>query len=175
MAKLERVGPDHPQACQGGKNGPCPYKAEPGSDRCSIHGGSASSAASKRLELKNYKINSLYAERAADHASSPVVKNLTDEIGLMRTSLEVVFNSISSASEMLLYVDKIQKMTEGISKLITTLQTLQEKNKELLGRDTVMSIIDQILEKIVLRIDDPDIIQALADDCYQVVVKATGG
>lgn len=175
MAKLERVGADHPQACQGGKNGPCVYKALPGSTGCSLHAGSQASAASKRADLKNYKLNALFGNRAQELANSPKIKSLTEEIGLMRVALETIFNAISDANGMLLYADRIEKMVKGIQNLVTTTQMLQEKNKELLGRDTVMSIIDQILEKIVLRIEDPDIIKALADDCYEVVIKATGG
>lgn len=175
MAKLERVGADHPQACQGGSNGACVYKSEPGSDRCSLHAGSAKSAASKRAEHRNYKLNALFGDRANQLADSPKIKSLTEEIGLMRVALETIFNAITDANSMLLYADRIEKMVKGIQNLVTTTQSLQEKNKELLGRETVMSIIDQILEKIILRIDDPDIVKALADDCYEVVLKATGG
>lgn len=175
MAKLQRVGPDHPEACQSNTgNGPCCYKREPNSLFCAIHGGGASSAAGERRELQNYKLNSVFADRASQLSNSPRIKSLTDEIALVRTALETVFNSIKSENEMVLYVDRIEKLSTTVSKLITTLQNIQEKNKELLGREVVMSIFDQILEKIVQRVGDPDVIKCLADDAYEIILKGIG-
>jgi len=175
MAKLQRVGPDHPEACQGNTgNGPCCYKRDDNSLYCSIHGGGSSSAAGERRELQNYKLNSAFAGRAQDFSNSPRIKSLTDEIAILRTSLETVFNGIKNENEMLLYVDKLDKLATSISKLIMNLQNIQEKNKELLGREVVMSIFDQILEKIVVRVGDPDVIKCLADDAYEIILKGIG-
>lgn len=169
---LERVGPDHPQCCK--RNNPtsaCHYKAEPGSEYCSLHGGSAASAANGRQELRNYKLNSVYAGRAKQLGDSPAIKNLNDEIALLRTTLEVVFNSIKSENEMLLYVDKIEKLVKGVQNAVESLQKLQEKNKELLSRDTVMAIFDGLMDKIVEHIQDPDTIKCLADEGFSIIQK----
>lgn len=172
MAKLTRVGPDHPRACQGNTgSGPCSYEQEPNSLFCSLHGGCATSAGHARRELKNYKLNDLYGTRTKELASSPGIKNVTDEIALLRVSLETIFNSIKSENEMLLYVDKIEKLTKGIQGLIETLQKMQEKNKELLGRDTVIAIFDALMEKICERVRDPDIILALAEDGHGIIAR----
>jgi hypothetical protein len=176
MAKLNRVGPDHPRVCQGNTGtGPCCYEAMPGASFCGLHGGGNAAAGQARKELRNYKLNSIYAERTQELGSSPNIKNLSDEIALLRVSLEVIFNSIKSENEMLLYVDKIEKLTKGIQGLLETLQRLQEKNKELLGRDTVVQIFDALMEKICERVQDPDIILALAEDGHGIIARGLSG
>jgi hypothetical protein len=177
MAKLERVGITHPEVCQGNTGqGPCEYKRSPGSDYCSIHGAGASIKAQERAELRNLRItNATYGQRAKEIAGSGGLKNLTDEIALMRVSLEAIFNNINNANEMLLYVDRLDKLANTISKLTESWQRLQEKNKELLGRDTVLAIFDQLMEKIVERVTDPDVIRSLAEDGYNIIAKGLGG
>lgn len=172
MAKLNRVGPDHPRVCQGNAgSGPCCYEAMDGALFCGLHGGGPAGAGQIRRELKNYKLNALYGDRVKEFGNSPGIKSLTDEIALLRVSLEVIFNSIKSENEMLLYVDKIEKLTKGIQGLLETLQKLQEKNKELLGRDTVIAIFDALMEKICERVHDPDIILALAEDGHGIIAR----
>lgn len=175
MAKLERVGLDHPECCQGttGQGG-CEYRQSPGSLYCGIHAGGAAQKSAERAELRNYQLNSAYAKRASDMSKSSAVKNLTDEIALMRVALETVFNSINNPNEMLLYVDKIDKLANGIQKLIESWQKIQERNRELLGRETVLAIFDNLMEKICERVTDPDVIQALATDGYEIISKGMG-
>lgn len=169
---LKRVGPDHPSCCQRQTpTGNCDYQAVPGGLYCALHGGSGGAAAEERRELRNFKLNSAFAGRAKELGNSPAIKNLTDEIALMRTALEVIFNSIKSEHEMLVYSDKIEKLTKGIQNLIESLQKMQEKNKELMSRDRVMQIFDDLMTKIVERVSDPDVIAHLANDSFEIISK----
>jgi hypothetical protein len=169
---LERVGVEHPLVCKGvTPSGPCEYKSEPGAEACALHGGSGTSQASERRELRNYKLNSAFAGRAKELGDSPAIKSLNDEIALLRTALEVIFNNIKTENEMLLYVDKIEKITNGIQKLLESTQKLQEKNKELMSRDQVVGLFDRLLDKIIERISDSDTIKQLADDAYEILSK----
>jgi hypothetical protein len=175
--KLERVGSDSPHCCQGETgSGPCVYKAVPGSKFCSLHGGGCTALAQDRQELRNYQLSvAKFADRARSLGSSPGIKNLSDEIALMRVTLETVFNSISSENEMLLYADRIEKLTHGIQKLVESWQKIQERNNELLGREQVMAIFDALLIKIVEKVKDPDILKQLAEDAFEIITKGLGG
>lgn len=172
MSKFRRVGSDHPRVCQGNVGtGPCCYEAVEGAQFCSLHGAGATGSGQARRELKNYRLNNIFGDRVKELGASPGIKSLTDEIALLRVSLEVIFNSIKNENEMYLYIDKIEKLTKGIQSLLETLQKLQEKNKELLGRDTVIAIFDQLMEKICERVHDPDIILALAEDGHGIIAR----
>jgi hypothetical protein len=176
MSKINRVGVDHPEVCGGNTGaGPCTYQREVGSLYCPLHGAANSKGTAEKAELRNLRINSIYAQRAKDLTQNSGIKCLGDEIALMRVTLETVFNSIKNENEMLMYADKIENLTKGVSNLVVAWQKLQERNKELLDRQTVMSIADGILEEIVRLVDNPDTIRQLADAIYNVVTKGLGG
>lgn len=175
-AKIERVGANHPDVCQGNTGkGPCEYRQVPGSPFCSIHGAGNSVGNTARRDLRNLRLNSTFGQRAGELASSTGVKTLTDEIALMRVTLETVFNGIKDGNEMLLYVDKIEKLTKGIQSLVESWQKIQEKNKELLDRTTVTAIWDQLIGLIVDKVEDPDVVRAIAEEGMEIISKATGG
>lgn len=169
---IVRVSANDPQRCQGStKNGPCYYKQVSGSTCCPLHGGAASELAQDKRELRNYRLNTAAGERAKEMSGSGDVKNLGDEIHLMRAALETVFNNIQSPNDMMIHMDKIHKLTDGIGKLAATWQKLEKENKELLGRDTVLMIFDQLLSKIAERVNDPDVVAALAEDSFDIISK----
>lgn len=173
---LERVSNDDPRACQKGTQaGPCPYKALEGSLYCPIHGGTPAALATEKADLKKYKLNSAYAGRAKDFAGSTDLKSLTDELALLRTSLEVIFNSIKNEGEMLLYSDKIEKLSKGIQSMVVDIQKLQERNRELLGKDTVFAIFDRIMQLLVEHVKDADVLLILAEKGCEIITNGVGG
>lgn len=175
MTKLTRVGPDHPRVCQGNTGaGPCSYESEFGSVFCSLHGAAGSTKATEKRELRNYRLNSAFADRADGLAKSPGLKNLTDEIALLRVALETIFNGIQNANEMLLYSDKIEKLAKTITSTVESLQKLQEKNKELLSREQVLVIFDSLMNLIVQHVKDPDALLQLAQEGSNVISKGLG-
>lgn len=172
---IERVGITHPEVCQSRTaNGPCEYRRVPGSLNCPIHAGGNAEAAVEKRDLLNLRINTVWGNRAKEIAGKGSVKNLTDEIALMRVTLETMFNTINSGPELLLHVDKIDRISVTIMKLVESWQKIQEKNKELLGRETVISIFDQLIEAIVVRVKDPDVVKDLAEVGYDIIMKALG-
>lgn len=170
---IERVGMSHPECCEDRNvNSQCEYRRVTGSRFCPVHAGGNAEKQMEKRELLNLKINTVWGDRAKEIAGKSSVKNLTDEIALMRVTLESMFNTIETPREMLLYVDKIDKMSNGIMKLIESWQKIQEKNKELLGRETVISIFDQLIEVIVANVSDPDTLKKLADEAHGIITKA---
>lgn len=175
MAKLERVGADHPEACQGNTgNGPCSYKAETPSRFCSLHGGAMAAVSDEKVQLRAYKLNAIHGERARAHSSNDNVKNLAVEISLLKTTLESVWNGLATANDMLIHSDKIEKLTTAIGKLVVAWQKVQEQNKELLGRETVLALFDALMEKIVEHVEDPDVIRKLAEEGHGILTRGLG-
>lgn len=175
MAAIQRVGVDHPDVCRGNTGaGPCEFLQVPGSPYCPVHGSSTSQISAEKAELRQYKLNSIFATRAKDFHKSNNVKNLGDEIALMRTTLEAVFNHLNGPNELLLYCDKIEKLANGIAKLIESWQKLQERNKELMAREEVIALFDGLLNKILERVTDPEVIAMLAEDCRVILERGLG-
>lgn len=172
MAKIQRVGADHPECCQGNTgNGGCEYRRTPGSSYCPLHGSSTQRESAEKAELRQYKLNSIYATRAKDFANGSNIKNLSDEIALMRTTLETIFNSITNINDMMTYCDKIDKLATSIAKLVESWQKLQERNKELMSREEVIVIFDELLNVFLSKVTDPDALDQLAEECRVVLTR----
>ena len=175
MSNFERVGPRHPEACQGNTgNGRCNFRAVAGSQFCPIHGGGIARAANQRQELRNYTLSTIFGKRAAELASSTHLKDLTDEIALMRLSLESVLKLCKSDTDFLLYNDKIATSLKTVQSLIESMQKLQEKNKELVDRQTLMAVADDILSIILNYVGDPDRQKECGEAIYGCIINRLG-
>lgn len=174
--KLERVGPRHPECCQATLGtGRCHYKAAPGAQYCFLHGGGASAGKAKRQELKNYLIQSEHGRRAGELANSGALKDLTDEVALVRLALEGIIKTVKSNNDLLLYSDKISSLSRTIQGLVETVQKMQEKNKELIDRTTLLGITDGILNVILKYVEDPDNQRLIGEEIYECIIKGMGG
>lgn len=171
-AKIERVGAMHPEVCQGTKgSGPCEYRRVPGSEFCHLHGSAASQKKIEAKDLRNYRLSSMFGDRAVQMSGGTAIKSLSEEIGLLRSLLEVIYNSLTSQNEALMYSDKIMNLSKEIRSQVETWQKLQERNRELMARDQVIALFDQLIERIVTYVQDPDILRNLADDAHQILTQ----
>lgn len=174
-SSLEKVGPRDPNVCQGNLGtGRCHYKAAEGSPYCLMHGGGPGNAAHKRNELRNYKLQSALAQRAGELANSSHLKDLTDEIALTRLSLEGILKNISQPTDFVIYSDKISSLVKTVQSLVESTQKLQEKNKELLDRQTLMGITDNILSIIVEYVTDPEAKRLIGEKIYECIIEGMG-
>ncbi len=146
-----------PDRCHGTNAGTaqCKYKRIPPSHYCPIHGGLGNQGLEKRAKLANYKLQQ-YSERVGELATSPEIKSLREEIGIVRMVLENILNQCTSANLLLTYTDKLSSLAGQISRLIETAQKLEERNSNLLDRKVVIVIADQIIDTIKLFVKDPD-------------------
>jgi hypothetical protein len=176
-AKLDRVGHRHPEVCQAvvANGTPCEYRQVEGAKYCFLHGGAATAASTKRAELRNYILTGVYAKRAQDISNTSHAKNLSDELALCRVSLETIFNNINGPNEMLLHVDKIDKIVRTIEGLVNTTQKLQERGKELIDRETLFKMTDKILEIIVDNFKgEPDALIKMSEQIHGIVTGGLG-
>jgi hypothetical protein len=164
-----------PDCCKGttGSRG-CEYRAVPGTQFCPLHTSSAAAKSQEKKELRNYRLNSLLGDRVRELSDSGAVKNSTEEIALLRAILENIANNMSGPNDVLMYSDKIEKLTKEIRGQIETLQKIQERNKELMSRDHVMKLMDQIVGVVAGLITDPDMRRQLADHVEIIVREVTG-
>jgi len=174
--KFERVGPRHPNCCQGTiATGRCNYKAVDGSQFCPLHGGGAAAAGTKRAELRNYVLSTAYAQRAGQLANSGHLKDLTDEVALSRLTLESLLKLCKTDNDFLIYGDKINATIKNVQVLVESLQKMQERNKELLDKQTLFSIADDILQIIVSHVTDPDAQKECGEMIYVAIINRLGG
>lgn len=173
--KFERVADDDPLRCNAVNVGPhgdqCHFKAVLNSKFCYIHGGSSQENLNKKAALANYRLQQ-YGERVADFANNPEVKNLREEIGIVRMLLEQVINKCDDSNKLLIYSDKISTLVNQISKLVDTCQRLEEKNNNLLDRKVVIVIADSIVTLIGQYVTDPDKLNEIGGKICESIANA---
>lgn len=173
---FERVGIKHPNCCKGHTgSGQCNFKAVENSAFCMIHGGRAKVAPNRASALKNYLIDTKIGQRAGELANSPALKDLTDEVALTRVTLEGIFKNIKNDTDFLIYYDKIAQLVRSVQILLESMQKMQEKNKELIDRQTLMIIADSIVTIIIQFVDDPDKQRECGEAIYGCIISGIGG
>ena len=175
--KFERCTDERdPDRChginRGTSGGQCMYKRVPGCNFCVRHGGYIQENANKATALKNYRLTQ-YAARVGDLSNNPEIKNLREEIGILRMTLEEVINQCESANKVLLYSEKITNLVDKIDKLVRSCQVMEEKNGSLMSRTDIINIADSIVTLIGDYIDDPDVLTELGSKIC-ATIAATG-
>jgi hypothetical protein len=158
--KFERVKDEKdPDRCQGivqgGPNaGQCYYKAVAGSKFCPMHCG-RSAHESKKNELKNYQLRQ-YRDRVGDLANSSAIKDLREEIGIVRMVLETLLNQCDNANKLIMYTGQISNLVAQVTKLVQVCQSIEERNNNLLDRKVVIVIADSLVTLVSKYVTDPD-------------------
>lgn len=178
MAEAERfvrVADDDPTRCHAVNVGPhgnqCHMRSVPGSNFCPLHGGVSQENLNKKAALANYRLQQ-YGERVADFANNPEVKNLREEIGIVRMTLETVLNKCQDSNQLLIYSDKISHLVNQVSKLVETCQRMEEKNNNLLDRKVVIVIADSIVTLIGQYVKDPDQLNEIGGKICESIANA---
>ncbi len=163
-----KVGKLHPQCCT--EDG-CDFLSKEGKDKCPAH-----AKGTHRLipaGLKQYVLNNTLGQRAGVFVSSPALKSVNEEIALSRAVLEMVLQKIKTEDDATLFIERIDKSVNTISKLILDMQKIEEKNKELLDRATVFGIGDKIIEILVDHLPQ-DILLLVSEKIYEAITIGIG-
>lgn len=171
VANLIKCAETDPRRCQGiGSGGQCRFLSMEGLSYCPAHQVSAQPAKAKK-DLKNYRLQQ-YEERVTEFATNPEIKNLREEIGIMRMTLESILVGIKDSTKLLLYSDKITSMVNQIGKLIEAAQRLEEKNNNLLDRKIVVVIADSLVTIVSQYISDPDKLNEIGGKICESIERA---
>ncbi len=142
-----RVEADDPTCCQGlNKFGPCNIQAVPGQKFCKLHFGIGNKIA-EQTAVRNYRINK-YQHRINEFADSDSVKNLHEEIGVLRLLLETTMNKCQSDTDLLLYSSKIADLVVKLEKLVASCHKLELATGQLVNKANMMFMGDVIIQII---------------------------
>lgn len=154
--KWERVSsPDDPDRCQSATSrGQCMLKRVPGSQYCYAHGGAIAIKAQERRDLKNYKLTR-YHVAVAEKSGSSGLKDLSEEVGILRVIMEERLNSIESTNDLLINTASIMQLATGIQKLVDSLHKIDKELNNLIDREQLLIIAEGIVQVITDAVEDP--------------------
>jgi hypothetical protein len=166
--KFVRVGRSHPSCC---KQEGCEFERKPNSEYCVAHPYDYGPKDNKGL--RQYVLNNTLGKRAGVFLNNPGSKSIAEELALLRAILELVLNKVKTEDDAILFIDRIDKSANTISKLIMDSQKIEERNKDLLDRATVFAIGDAILA-ILVDVVPQDTLMVVTEKIYEAITTGIG-
>lgn len=171
-AHHRKVHEDSPDRCQAtNTHGQCNNVKIPGCNVCIIHGGGHQQKSNKTAEVKNYRLTQFRA-RVNEFAENPNVKNLREELGIVRLQLEFLINKCKDDTDLLLYSDRISKLINQIQLLVLSCQKLEEKSGNLLDKAQLFVICESFVQIVSEHITDPDALDNVANKIMDLLTKS---
>ncbi len=163
----ERVGETSPFRCQASAaQGQCFNKRTPNSQYCPIHGGTQQEQEFIKARAKKYKLQQWQEARFNEFSSDDDIKNLREEIGLLRTLLELLLGQITESGKFVLYADKIQMLVSQIRKTVEATHVMETKTQNLIDRRIVVAIAGSAIRIVAAYITEVPVQVELSKKIY---------
>jgi hypothetical protein len=154
---LEKCEPDSPDRCQAThKNGQCQWKACEGSNYCEAHGGNKAIEAKEKEAIKNYQLSKWQA-RIDKKKAAPDLKNLRDEIAILRMMLEERLNACNSGTDLMLHSSAISDMVMKVEKVVASCHKLERNMGMVVDKQAILNFAGRVVQIITLELEgQPD-------------------
>lgn len=168
MAQYETVkanGIDDPEKCE---HSGCINKRLEGVQFCAFHGGNRQLSVQENQNLRTYRLAKFQAQ-LDKFASQPNIKNLRDEIAILRIMMEERLNSLSSPLEIMAHTHTISDLCMKIEKLVTSCHKLEKSMGNYLDKTAVIQLGMEIVQIITKYVKDGDAIDAIAKELASAI------
>ena len=169
---MDRVkDPADPKRCTGAvAEGQCWSVAEPGCDRCRVHGGRDKEAVEdKRLYLLTKAQHRMRLAQLSEHEQ---IKSLRDEIALARMLIEERFNKVKNDSDLISAFGPINTALLTVERLVKSAHSIEQNLGALLSKPTVLALGQSISQVIVEELEGVDDYEAIVDRINHRIVEA---
>lgn len=179
-----RVQEDDPNRCQAIMKtaGQCRNRALPGGTVCLMHGGNAQERSQNAEKLRNYRLTKFQAQLER-HSDSPIIKNLRDEIAILRMALETRLNQCTDESDFIMQSGPISDLVMKIERLVSSCHKLEGAMGNLLDKQAILQFANELITLVNTVVSEalqaqPDvkdtIINRLANGILTLVGTTTG-
>ena len=161
--------PDDPERCQGmTPSGQCMNKQVKGSQYCLAHGGASTLKSQQRESIYRFRVEK-YQQRVGEISRSPIIKSLREEIGVLRMLLEEKLNNCKNDNELILASGEISELVTKIDKLVNSCNSIELKLGILIDKQTLMGIVDQIVNVLSDQITDTTLLDKIASQILLII------
>lgn len=163
-----KVREDHPDRCQGiTRAGQCTNLSLEESEFCGSCGGNRAVSIAKQASLNNYRLGKWQAKMER-HSRSDAVKNLREEIGILRMMLEERFNSIQDNSDLMLQSHVISDLVLKIERVVSSCHKLEGSMGQLLDKAKILHFGGKVIEILGQELNgQEDVMDRIADKILQ--------
>lgn len=151
---IKRVSEYDPNRCQYiGAKGQCWCKAMEGSKYCKSHGGSIGAAHYRNKNVRNFQLQFLNIDR---YVNSPSLKNLHEEVGILRLNLETLLNRCRDDNTLIRHSTQIMMLVDKIERLVTSAHKLDISLNGVFDRAQLTAFVDGIITIIEDKVPEAD-------------------
>lgn len=161
--------PGDPDRCQFVmKNGQCNLKAMPGKSFCTNHGGAPTS----KEATKNFYKTKWKAEIQRKVQENQDIYDLTEEIGILRLTLEALLSRCSDDIELVMAAGPMGDLIMKINNVVGSFHKLRIANGNLLDKSAVLRFVAVVIDILTEHFgDQPEKLELVA----KKIIGATDG
>ncbi len=163
---------EHERRCQGmAKGDQCWFYAVEEGTHCMMHGGNKQLESRRKAGLKNYQLT-MFRAQLDRHAGSSHIKDLRDEIGILRFVLETRLSKCKDETDLILQSGPIADLVLKIDKLVSSCHRLEGSMGELLDKTSILQFANVVVSIIGDELGDyPKKMHIIADRIVAEVGK----
>jgi hypothetical protein len=172
---------DDPERCQATmKRGQCEFKGLLLSDKtrasyCKLHGGNRSEMGLETASLRQYRLGQ-WQSKLERFADSPILKDLRDEIGILRVLLEERLLQAQTASELVLMSGPISDLIMKIEKVVASCHKLEGSMGQHLDKAAILQLAGKLTAIMSIHLkDDPEMLDRIGSDFVNLIQEETFG
>jgi hypothetical protein len=174
---------DDPNRCQAvNSQGQCRNKAVCTDDGiygeyCLAHGGNKFLQKHQQAGIRNYQLDKFKA-RLSRHATSPALKNLRDEIAILRMMMEERLNRCDTPMDLILYSGPISDLVMKIEKIVASCHKLEGSMGQLLDKSALLQFASEVIDIIGTEVNetitDKELGEVLIGKVGNKIMKSVG-
>ena len=135
---------------------------------CLAHGGGSHVKKAAAESLRNYQLDRFKA-RLDRHASTPALKSLRDEVGILRMIMEERLNRCTDTNDLILQSGPISDLVTKIEKVVSSCHKLEGSMGELLDKSAILQFASEIIDIVGTTVTDVDQIEEVGNKIMAAV------
>ena len=164
---LQQVSePNDPRRCQARLatkgDTQCMNIAVEGQHYCSSHGGNEEDV-TRHYNLTKYHL------RLQRQANSPRLKDLNEEVGILRMMLEEQLLKAERENDLLLYAAPISDLVTKVERTVLACHKLEDQMGKLLDMNQLFVFVEMVIEIISNNINDPEALERIGNQIQKAI------
>ena len=165
----ERVEDDDARRCQAVTGqGQCHLISVSGGDKCICHGGNKQLQSQELTSMRNYHLTKFQA-KLQRHASTPNIKSLRDEVGILRMLMEEKLNRCEDTADLVMASGPIGDLVSKIERTVVSCHKLEDKLGQHLDKAGVLQFAQEVIKAVADCVADETLLGKISDEIFKVV------
>ncbi len=149
-------------------NGPCPYKKDSVGDYCPRHASNKVAIRTNDDVQRNYRLQR-WQKRVEEFTDSDQVKNLREEIGILRVIMEETLNKCQDSTDLLLYSHRLSDLAMKIERLVVSCTKLETNMNLYINKRSLIELAGRFINIINTHVTDSEALENIGNEMIESV------